>query len=301
VLGNRVRRLFITVKLRIAHTTHYTYDRPLRGECFMEARLQPISSPDEQTCTEFALDTVPSAPVFQYDQPGEMGTVHHFVLRGQPTEEIVVSARSQVETLRVHAFDGINLLAEDWDDVADPPFASAHAEWLVPTPLTLPVAEWPGPGSQSSVFAYGQALSAAIYSSFFYVPGATDVSTPLHQFVSQKRGVCQDYAHLMLACARAQGVPARYVSGYVFSGGDPATHGAGATHAWAELYLPHAHRWVGFDPTNNIIVADHHVKIAVGRDYADVPPTKGLLRGAPGQGAPREIDLEVIVHVEQIL
>ena len=287
------------MNLRISHTTRYLYDLPLRGECFMEARLQPLTLPGEQTCTDFALETSPSAALFQYGQPYEMGIVHHFVLRGQSEAAIVVAAHSSVETLRASAFDGINFLAEDWEAVADPQFASAHAEWLAPTPLTSPALEWPGPGPQPSVFAYGQALSQAIYSQFSYVPGATDVSTPLHRFVAQKRGVCQDYAHLMLACARAQGIPARYVSGYVFGGGDPATQGAGATHAWAELYLPHAGRWVGFDPTNNIMVADHHIKIAVGRDYADVPPTKGLLRGAPGQRAPRETGLEVTVHVEQ--
>ncbi len=287
------------MNLRIAHTTRYAYDRPLRGECFMEARLQPLSLPGEQLCTEFALETLPAAPVFQYDQPDQMGTVQHFVLRGQHGTEIVVSAHSRVETLRARPFENINFLAEDWDTTADAGFASLHAEWLAPTPLTLPADEWPGPGPQPSVFAYGQALSAAIYAQFSYVPGATDVSTPLHQFVAQKRGVCQDYAHLMLACARARGIPARYVSGYVWSGGDPATHGAGATHAWVELYLPHASQWLGFDPTNNIIVADHHVKVGVGRDYADVPPTKGLLRGAPGQPAPRETHLEVTVHVEQ--
>ncbi len=287
------------MNLRISHTTRYAYDLPLRGECFMEARLQPLSLPGEQLCTEFALATTPPAPIFQYDQPGEMGTVHHFVLRGEPGGEIVVSAQSQVQTLRANAFDGINLLAEDWADTADPRFVSSLAEWLAPTSLTAPAAEWLGPGPAPSVFAYGQALSAAIYSQFSYVPGTTDVSTPLHQFVAQKRGVCQDYAHLMLACARARGIPARYVSGYIYSGGDPQTHGAGATHAWAELYLPHAGRWLGFDPTNNIVVADHHVKVAVGRDYADVPPTKGLLRGAPGQPAPRETGLEVTVLVEQ--
>jgi len=287
------------VNLRISHTTRYTYDLPLRGECFMEARLQPLSLPGEQVCSEFALETSPSAPLFHYDQPNEMGAVHHFVLRNQPGGEIVVSAHSQVQTLRANGFDGVNLLAKDWGDVADPQFASSFAEWLAPTSLTAPADEWPGPGPASSVFAYGQALSSAIYTQFAYVPGATDVSTPLHRFVAQKRGVCQDYAHLMLACARARGVPARYVSGYIYSGGDPATHGAGATHAWAELYLPHAQCWLGFDPTNNIVIADHHVKIAVGRDYADVPPTKGLLRGAPGHPAPRETGLEVTVHVEQ--
>lgn len=288
------------MNLRISHTTRYEYDQPLLGECFMEARLQPLSVPGEQECREFALQTEPAAPVHFYDQPGELGAVHHFVLRGQPGQAIVVHADSLVETLRDGAFDGINFLAEDWGDLAQERLRQRFAEWLAPSPLAPPIAEWPGPATLPSVFAYGQALAASIYTQFQYVPGATDISTPLQEFVAQRRGVCQDYAHLMLSCARAHGVPARYVSGYIYAGGDPSTHGAGATHAWVELFLPHLGQWRGFDPTNNIVVSSSHVKIAVGRDYADVPPTKGLLRGASGQRPPQETRLEVTVHVDKV-
>ena len=150
-----------------------------------------------------------------------------------------------------------------------------------------------------SVLSYAQALSAEIYGQFQYVPGATEISTPLSEFVMLKRGVCQDYAHLMLSAARAHGVPARYVSGYIYAGEDSGTHGAGATHAWVEIYLPHAGVWKGFDPTNNILVADRHIKVAVGRDYADVPPTKGIVRAGPGLPLPSATQLTVEVRVEK--
>ncbi len=105
----------------------------------------------------------------------------------------------------------------------------------------------------------------------------------------------------MLSAARSRGVPARYVSGYVYCRGRRRRHtAAGATHAWVELYLPHAQTWKGFDPTNNVLVADKHIKVAVGRDYADVPPTKGILRAAPGSPLPTETNLEVEVRVEKV-
>lgn len=290
------------MKFRISHLTRYDYDAPLLGECFMEVRLRPLTVPGEQLCPEYRVTVNPPAPLFGYDQPGEMGHVNHFVLRGDTHRTLSVSARSEVETLSENPFEGLDLLAEDWDALADPALRSRWAEFLSPTPLTPFAALWPAaPPPSRSVLDYGQALSAAIYNGFDYVPGSTDTTTPLADFLAQGRGVCQDYAHLMLSQARAHGVPARYVSGYIYAGtGEDGTHGAGATHAWVELFLPHANLWKGFDPTNNVLVADRHIKIAVGRDYADVPPTKGLLRAAPGQALPLETKLEVVVSVEEL-
>ncbi len=289
------------MKFRISHLTRYDYDAPLLGECFMEVRLRPLTVPGEQLCPEFRVTVDPSAPLFGYDQPGEMGYVNHFVLRGDTHHSLCVSAHSEVETQSENPFEGLDLLAQDWDGLADPALRSCWAEFLSPTPLTQTDAFWPAaPPPARSVLEYGQALSTAIFTGFDYVPGSTDTTTPLADFMAQGRGVCQDYAHLMLSQARAHGVPARYVSGYIYAGADGGTHGAGATHAWVELFLPHAGVWKGFDPTNNILVADRHIKIAVGRDYADVPPTKGLLRAAPGEALPLETKLEVVVSVENL-
>lgn len=292
------------MKLRVSHTTRYRYDAPLLGECFMEARLRPLSVPGEQTCGEYAITVDPPVPVFANDQPDQMGLVNHFVLRGDSHQSLSIHAHSLVETLRADPFADLNLLAEDWPGLTDDGLRGRCAEFLVPTALVPLGGVWDGPPPAASVLAYGQALSAAIYEGFKYVPGSTDLTTPLGEFVAQRRGVCQDYAHLMLSAARAHGVPARYVSGYVYAGSDndggedAGTHGAGATHAWVELFLPHCGLWRGFDPTNNVLVADRHVKVAVGRDYADVPPTKGLLRARPGLPLPTETALEVEVQVE---
>ena len=289
------------MKFRLTHLTRYDYDAPLLGECFMEARLRPLTVPGEQLCTDYTVTVAPSVPVFGYDQPNGMGFVNHFIVRGDKHTSLSVQAASQVETLCENPFDGLDLLAEDWNALADPALRSRGAEFLSSTPLTPPTPLWPdSPPPAVSVLQYGQALSQAIYNGFDYVPGSTDVATPLADFVAQRRGVCQDYAHLMLSQARAHGIPARYVSGYIYAGADGGTHGAGATHAWVELFLPHAGLWKGFDPTNNVLVADRHIKVAVGRDYADVPPTKGLLRAAPGQPLPNETKLEVVVSVEKL-
>ncbi len=287
------------MKFHIAHTTRYEYDAPLLGECFMEARLRPLTVPGEQVCRDYAITVDPPTPVFGYDQLHQMGLVNHFVLRGDPHQFLSIQAESVAETLRDNPFEDLNLLAEDWPLLADPALHEQFAEFLAPTPLVPLFGSWSGPEPLPGVLDYAQALSNEIYTQFEYVPGSTDISTPLADFAHQKRGVCQDYAHLMLAAARSRGVPARYVSGYVYAGKDDGTQGAGATHAWIELYLPHAQAWKGFDPTNNILVADRHIKVAVGRDYADVPPTKGIVRAAVGNPLPSETALKVDVRVEQ--
>lgn len=280
--------------------TRYEYDAPLLGECFMEARLRPLTAPGEQTCRAYAITTDPPATIFSYDQPDQMGFVSHFILRGEPYSALTICAESTVETLVGNPFEHLNLLSEDWPQLQEKSLCDECAEFLAPTALVPLHSVWPGPEPPPSVLAYGQALSDAIYTQFEYVPGSTDILTPLSEFIAQKRGVCQDYAHLMLSAARSRGVPARYVSGYIYAGTGDGTQGAGATHAWVELYLPSTGTWQGFDPTNNVLVAGSHIKVAVGRDYADVPPTKGLLRAALGSPLPSETALVVEVTVGQV-
>ena len=284
----------------IQHVTRYLYDVPLVGECFMEARLRPLTLPGQQQCREYHLSTEPSAPIFDYKQPGEMGLMQHFTFRDAPHQTLLIRTDSIVETLIENPFADVTMNASDWQMLSDPALCERYAEWLAPTPLVPLDAVWQGPIPGESVFSYADALMTAIHTEFEYVPGATDVSTPLTQFIAQKRGVCQDYAHLMLATGRAAGIPARYISGYVYAGEESGLLGSGATHAWVEFFLPQDGIWKGFDPTNNLVVADRHIKVAVGRDYADVPPTKGLLRAAPGQRLPQEINLDVQVSVRSL-
>ena len=123
-------------------------------------------------------------------------------------------------------------------------------------------------------------MSEMIYRRFEYQPGVTDVTTSVAEVVAGGRGVCQDFAHLLIGLCRALEIPARYVSGYIVTSESGAPdRGGGASHAWAEASTP-SHGWRGFDPTNNLVANDRYIKIAVGRDYHDVPPTRGTYRGA---------------------
>lgn len=289
------------MRLSIAHTTTYAYDVPFVGESYMEARLRPLTAAGEQVCREFRLTTDPSATIFEYNLAAEGNSVSHFTIKDAGHRNLVIHAESVVDTLIDNPFADVELDAGDWTGLADPAVRNNQAEWLPSTPLTNFFADPELPQlPRESVFEYAQALMEFIYSHFEYVPGSTDVSTPLETFVNQRRGVCQDYAHLMIAIARAAGVPSRYVSGYVSSGSNQNTHGSDATHAWAELYLPKTGVWKGFDPTNNVVVAGRHVKIGTGRDYNDVPPTKGLLRPGRGYALPTTTELLVDVRITEV-
>jgi transglutaminase-like putative cysteine protease len=138
------------------------------------------------------------------------------------------------------------------------------------------------------VVAFLLELTRQIHTTYEYDPRATTVTTPLAEVMANRRGVCQDFAHLMIAAARSAGVPARYVSGYLYVPEPAKAHGA--MHAWVEAYVPGS-GWVAFDPTHGLMADHHYVKVGVGRSYGDVPPTRGVFRG------PREHTLEVQVHV----
>jgi transglutaminase-like putative cysteine protease len=136
-------------------------------------------------------------------------------------------------------------------------------------------------------------LMSEMYARFEYCPQSTHVDSPIDEALRTQRGVCQDFSHIFIALARHLGIPARYVSGYLFRDvGATDRSSDGATHAWAEAFLPDI-GWVGFDPTNNLIAGERHVRVAVGRDYADVPPTRGVFKGVSSVRS----DLSVSVRV----
>lgn len=141
-----------------------------------------------------------------------------------------------------------------------------------------------------------RALNSWIYQNFEYKSGETTISTPIHDVVAQRRGVCQDFAHLMLAILRSNGIPARYVSGYIEAHdpekGEAQFVGAAASHAWVEVFLPGG-IWWGLDPTNNQASGERHIEVAFGRDYSDVAPMRGTYKGAMDQ------KLNVIVSLER--
>lgn len=273
----------------------------IQGASYMEARLRPLNIKGVQSCLEFSLETVPVANIFRHDQPEQMGSVSHFVLRNAPHDSLTIHAESVVETLITNPYSDVNLIESDWPLIESGFLRDSMPEWLSPTPMVelnqdWAVAERPGQGS----FQYGIELMDKIHRKFQYTPGATDTTTTLAEFVAHGMGVCQDYAHYMLAVSRMAGIPARYVSGYVYSGNEGNVLGGDAMHAWVELFLPGVGIWKGFDPTNNIIVGDRHIKIAVGRDYSDVPPTRGVIRGDSGMALPEQSHLDVMVQILEV-
>lgn len=178
--------------------------------------------------------------------------------------------------------------------------ALSPATYLYASPVAQTgqdVAAWAGQffGHDSCVLASGRALMAALHSEMQYDDGATGADTrPLEAF-HKRRGVCQDFAHVMIVAARAHGVPAAYVSGYLRTlppPGRPRLVGADAMHAWVNLWCGDELGWVGFDPTNNVFAETDHIFVAMGRDYGDVAPLDGVFHGGKGQEMSVSVDVE---------
>lgn len=272
--------------LRAQHRTTYCYPFPSR-ESHNEVRLRPLDGAD-QKCYSFDLTVEPAAKVFSYVEQG--GTVHHFVVRTAHTA-LTITAEAVVETLLTNPFEGLNLVQSDWDRL--PALSDRYAEFLASTPR-VPVLNSAREIADSvpmdqGIAQYAIHLGEKIHDLLAYDGDATHVNTPLTYVIEHRAGVCQDFAHLMLACLRSKGIPARYVSGYLYAGPEQL-RGDAATHAWVECVLPDG-RWLGLDPTNRCLADEHHIRIHTGRDYDEVPPTRGIYTG------PAAESLEVSVSV----
>ncbi len=267
----------------VRHTTTFRYEPAVR-ESVMEVRLQPRSE-GEQRCLSFTLDVEPAANILQYrDFTGN--TVHHFDIAGSHTQ-VKVTGQSAVEVQTVPAPRASD--AGDWADLDALVAAGDHWEMLLPShfvrssDLLEQFAKELRCERRLSPFALLTELNEAIFRLFAYVPNSTKVDSPLEEALQARQGVCQDFAHIMIALVRRLKIPCRYVSGYMFHCEDE-TEGKkdrsleGASHAWVEALVPRI-GWVAFDPTNNLVGADRHIRVAIGRDYSDVPPTRGVYKG----------------------
>lgn len=141
-----------------------------------------------------------------------------------------------------------------------------------------------------SPLAFLRDITSGVHRSFDYVKKSTRVNSPIEDALQSRQGVCQDFAHIMIALVRNAGIPCRYVSGYLYHSKESNSVADGATHAWIEALIPRL-GWVGFDPTMNAIASAEHIRTAIGRDYADVPPTMGMMKGKA------ETQLQVRVRV----
>ncbi len=266
----------------IRHFTRYRYSHSV-WQSMMEVRMHPRSE-GNQRCFIFQLSVNPRARIFAYtDARGNL--VHHFDLPSRHRQLTIVSdalvniepQQPIPETMDYGVWNELEQLIEQrdlWDMLAPSHFARSSPE-LDKLAQELGVAQRDG----RSPLAFLQDVTAGVSTAFTYVKKSTAVNSPIEDALLSRQGVCQDFAHIMITLVRKAQIPCRYISGYLYHIGENAVHAAdGATHAWVEAFLPGL-GWVGFDPTINLLIGEQHIRTAVGRDYADVAPTKGTMKG----------------------
>lgn len=289
----------------LRHRTTYTYGAPVSfARCVL--RLTPRSSAG-QTLLSNSIAITPK-PASILERTGPFGELTHTVVVDQPHKALVIEARARVD---VHArLIDPDAPSDTWESVRERAFETdalgpdGPAAFLYPsvrTPvdptLTDYVRESFTPGRP--IVQAAAELMGRMYAEFAYDPEATEVDTPAVEAFAGRRGVCQDFVHIMLSGLRGLGLPAAYVSGYLRTlppPGKPRLEGADATHAWLSLWCGPDRGWIGVDPTNAVFAQNDHIVLAVGRDYADIAPIDGVILAPRGQTLKVEVD---VVPVEQ--
>jgi transglutaminase-like putative cysteine protease len=264
----------------IRHLTKFLYSNPV-SESMMETRMHPRSD-QNQRCLTFHLSVSPRCRVFSY-RDHLANHVHHFDIPGQHGQLVIV-AESLVDVQPAMAIPSF-LAPDAWAELDAMVERGDYWEMLFPSEFTVPtprldaLAEHLGLHRRDDPLMCLHELNQQIYDYFDYVPRSTKVDSPIDVALTSRKGVCQDFAHVMITLIRTKlKIPCRYVSGYLFHGDGSDRSSQSATHAWIEALLPQL-GWVGFDPTNRLVVGDRHIRTAIGRDYSDVPPTHGIFRG----------------------
>jgi transglutaminase-like putative cysteine protease len=271
---------------RALHTTRYSYEGPV-SHCLSETRLTPRILPT-QNLHDWELMVVPR-PAGILSRKDYFGNdVSSFaVLEAHDT--FTVTASSLIEMRAGEIARKIETTIAE-AKLLEPVEAN---EFTYESPLIPAVPAIAGYAAtilqpHRPILDAVTTLMHEIFREFTYEPESTTIDSPLEEVFANRRGVCQDYAHVMIGALRSQKIPARYVSGYLR--GDAELQGAQASHAWVQVYIPAA-GWQDFDPTNNIRPSDSHLTIAWGRDYSDIPPVKGITVG----GGAHKLDVEVHV------
>ena len=277
-------------RLRVVHTTGVSYTEPVRTS-FNEVRMTPLTLPTQVTL-ESKVSAGPGVPVWTYCD--YWGTFVSAFDISEPHQSLAVRAQATVET-------GLALgtppPVPPWADLRAQAAGSRLLEFLLPTPLTTVT-----PAVASVVLdalhdadpvQAAEGIAARVRSQVSYMAGATGVRTDAQEAWDQGQGVCQDLAHVTVALLRAAGLPARYVSGYLHAdpAAEPGQTAVGESHAWVEYW---AGSWLPCDPTSGAPVRERHVVVARGRDYADIPPLRGIYHGSPASA------LDVTVEVTRL-
>ena len=264
----------------VQHFTEFEYHGPIRENVFILS-MMPLQD-DNQSLNSYDLKTDPTAKIYQYKDYN--GNIRHFfnVLKDHQKIKIISSSQVKVkappsppERLNESAWRGLRELKQSgqmWD-------------WFQPGHFTRVSDQLKNFLSEEGIKQQDDPLSSLkhlnhqLFSLFRYSPKSTNTHSPIEDILSSHRGVCQDYSHVMITIARLWGIAARYVSGYLYQDkGDNIPSLTNESHAWCECYLPSL-GWLGFDPTNNRLAGLQHIKIAIGKDYKEIPPHNGFFKG----------------------
>jgi transglutaminase-like putative cysteine protease len=278
--------------LHVSHSTRYDYTPPVETAQHL-AHFKPMNTASQRLASHTL--TISPTPAQRGEMPDIYGNTRTFFALESTHAELIISAESVVETSvpvlppavarelpweelreRFHYTKGAG-----YDPAADFLFPSRY----VPRHDDFAAYARPSFAAGRPAFDVAMDLTLRMFNEFVYDTESTDISTPALEALAQRKGVCQDFAHIMIACLRTLGLPARYVSGYLLTQpppGQPRLIGADASHAWVSVYLPGADGpggWVEFDPTNGRQPGEDYVTLAVGRDFSDVSPIRGVLHG----------------------
>ena len=274
------------MEFEITHVTNYRYTQPA-AEAYGEARLTPPTLPS-QTVVSHQLVIDPEVPTSEYHD--HFGNRVDFFSLPFRHRKLVVSNQAIVRTHPVERpQSALDLCIHEARQILNSSLTDIF-DYLQPTPVVETGREavaWakkylPGPATLGEAL---ESLNEAIHREFVYESGATENSTPLATVWKQKRGVCQDFAHIGLSILRTAGLPARYVCGYIETdsqAGGARLTGAVATHAWIDVLVP-GMQWVALDPTNRQWTNERYVAVSFGRDYRDATPLRGTFKGSGGQ------------------
>jgi transglutaminase-like putative cysteine protease len=277
------------MRLAVTHRTSFHYSSPV-SQSVNTLRLEPRTFPYQKTLSAL-VRVLPATRLRRYTDLFQNVT-HQFELP-TPHAKLEIESRIRVHNLPLAIPDASR--SAGLGELRDPAVRERIWPYLQESPRVSRSPEvWrhalDAAGGSDSIHQQAAAIMEWIHREFTYEPGATCVKARLEQSFELRRGVCQDFTHVMLGMCRSIGIPARYASGYLYNGPRDTLVGAQASHAWCEVYLPAA-GWIGFDPTNNTLADERYVKIAVGRDYEDVAPVEGSYHGSGH--ARLEIQVEV--------
>jgi len=288
------------MKYRVRHTTTYNYEAPVLHGRHM-VRKRPRASANQQVF-ESSLSVDP-LPAWTRESGDYFGNRVDVVELRAPHDRLVVSALTDIERQEARYDFTSSAFLSPWDTVRsrverEPAFFEVR-ELLLDSPL---VRRHPMLRDYAlSTFPRGRPIVEAlkhfnqrIFDEFAYDPNFSDISTPLGKVLREKRGVCQDFAHVFVGAMRSLGLPARYVSGYLETRpppGQPRLVGADASHAWASVFIPDF-GWLDFDPTNNVIPNERHIVVGWGRDFSEVSPLQGVVHGGGAHTVTVSVDVE---------